>query len=468
MTHMTQPGGVTRRQMLKTVKACAAVTSGSMLSQMLNLRLTSSVMANVPNVTGYKATVCLFLYGGMDTFNLLVPRDNAGHADYSAARGNLAIPQGDLLPITDAGGREFGLHPGVPEMQQMFTDGDLGFVANVGALIKPTTMTTYNNRVDLPLGLFSHNDQQQHWQTSIPQSRTQLSGWAGRMADLLNDQTNSNPSVSMNIALGKLNILQTGDGITPYVIEPSGASQLSLYRYPQWDQSRIFREATDGLLNQSNSNLLNQTHAKTRRNAIDAAVSFAAATDPVELTTPFGNDDLSKQLQMVAKSIASRDVLGQTRQTFFVAMGGWDHHANMLSNTNNMFPVVSAALKSFNDAMKELGVHDDVTLFSATDFGRTLTSNGDGSDHAWGGNTILMGGGIDGGKVHGDYPLSLTNNDLDTGRGRLIPTTSVDELAADLALWFGVPNDDNLETVLPNIRNFYSTGASGGPLGIMA
>ena len=462
------PRGVSRRQVLKTVPACAAVTSGSMLSQMLSLKMTNSVMANVSNVTGYKATVCLFLYGGMDSFNMLIPNDAAGYADYASARGNLAIPQGDLLPITDSTGRAFGLHPAVPELKQLFDDGDLGFVANVGALIEPTDMAQYDNRVRLPLGLFSHNDQQQHWQTSIPQSRTQLTGWAGRMADLLTDATNTNPAVSMNIALGKLNILQTGDGVTPYVIEASGATQLDKYRYPTWNQSRVFKLATDGLLNETYTDLLNQTHVNTRRTAVDAAISFAAATDAVTLNTTFGGDDLSKNLEMVAKSIAARGDLGQTRQTFFVAMGGWDHHDNLLSNTQNMFPVVSAALKSFNEAMIELGVHDDVTLFSATDFGRTLTSNGDGSDHAWGGNSIVMGGGVQGGTIHGDYPTSLISNDLDTGRGRLIPTTSVDELAAELAMWFGVPNDSNLETMLPNIRNFFSSGAAGGPLGFMA
>ena len=459
---------MTRRQVLRAVPACAAVTSGSMLSQLLDLRLTSSVAAGLSGLGGYRATVCLFLYGGMDSFNLLVPRDASGYADYAAARGNLAIPQNDLLPITDAGGRAFGLHPGVQPLQQMFTDGDLGFVANVGALVEPTTLATFQNGAELPLGLFSHNDQQQHWQTSIPQSRSQLSGWAGRMADLLTDSTNSNPAVSMNIALEELNILQTGDGVAPYVVGKAGASQLDRYNIPTWNYSRVFKRATDGLIDQTASDLMNRTHSRTRRTAIDAAVEFAAATDPVTLATPFAGDNLSQHLKMVAKSIAARGTLGQTRQTFFVAMGGWDHHANMISSTGAMLPVVAQALASFNAAMKELGVHDDVTLFTATDFGRTLSSNGDGTDHAWGGNAIVMGGGIDGGRVHGDYPASLTGSGLDTGRGRLIPTTSVDELAADLAMWFGVPNDANLETVLPNIRNFHPAGATAGPLGLFA
>ena len=458
---------LTRRRVLRGVPACAAVTSGSMLSQMLGMRLANSVVASQPGVTGYKAVVCLFLYGGLDSFNLLVPRDAAGYADYAAARGSAALASGDLLPIVDSTGREFGLHPGVPEVKQLFDDGDLGFVANVGSLVEPTDLAGYSTGTPLPLGLFSHSDQQQHWQTSIPQARSQLTGWAGRMADCLTDATNANPSISMNIALDQLNLLQTGDGIAPYVIEKNGATQLERYSIPKWNYSRAFKLATDGLINQTNSNLLNQTHSETRKTAIAAAADFAAATDPVALATPFAGDDLSQKLKMVARTIGARGTLGQTRQNFFVAMGGWDHHADMLTQTAGMLPVVSAALKSFNDAMVELGVHDDVTLFTATDFGRTLTTNGDGTDHAWGGNAIVMGGAVDGGTVHGSYPQSLTASGLDTGRGRLIPTTSVDELAAELAMWFGIPNDASLETVLPNIRNFYGAGASSNPIGFL-
>lgn len=467
------PNAMSRRQMMKTMQGCAALTSASMLSQMLNLKLTRSVMADVDQVGGYKAIVCMFLYGGIDSYHMLVPNDDQGYDDYAAARTNMALAREDLLPITASDGREFGLHPNLADMQELFNGGDLGFVGNIGALIEPTDLQSYRNGISLPLGLFSHNDQQQHWQTSVPQSRSQITGWAGRMADCLTDASNANSSVSMNISLGNLNIMQTGDAVIPYVVGTGGATTLSNYN-DNWEANRMFKRITDGLLEQTYSDLLAKTHATTRRGAIDGAIAFNEATNGVELTTEFPASGIGQQLQMVARSIAARDTLDQSRQIFFVARGGWDHHDNMLNNTSVMFPEIAAAMKAFNAAMIELGVHDDVAFFSASDFGRTLTSNGDGTDHAWGGNALVMGGGIQGGTIHGGpnsggFPDTLAlGNSLDTGRGRLIPTTSVDELAAELALWFGVPNDSNLETILPNIRNFHATGASGGPIGMFS
>ena len=204
------------------------------------------------------------------------------------------------------------------------------------------------------------------------------------------------------------------------------------------------------------------------RGSIDAAVQFNTATENIILTTPFSLTSLSQQLKMVAKTIAAREDLGQTRQVFFVERGGWDHHSNLHNNLNNLLPEVNDALNSFYQATVELGVQNEVTTFSASDFSRTLTSNGSGSDHAWGSNMILMGGSVDGGKIHGQYPFSLApGNELDVGRGRLIPTTSVDEYYAELAMWFGIPNDSTLETILPNIRNFYPSSATDRPIGFM-
>ena len=462
---------MSRRQMLKGMpKACAALTSTGVLSQMLNMRLTNSVMADVSNVQGYKAMVCLFLFGGMDSFHMLVPNDDDGYAGYTAARGNLALAREDLLPVTSADGRAYGLHPGCADMQTLFNDGDLGFVANVGSLVQPTDMATYNARAGLPVGLFSHNDQQQHWQTAVPQSRSQITGWKGRMADVLTDASNSNDAVAMNISISGLNILQSGDNVVPYVVGTSGAKKLAWYDQNNgWTPIKIYTRSIDNMVDRTYSDLMMRTHANVSRTAIDAALEFEAATGGVELQTVFPSSYLGDQLKMIAKTIAASGTLGQQRQSFFAAAGGWDHHDNMLSNTTGMFPMVSQALKAFNDAMVEIGKQDEVLLFSATDFGRTLSSNGDGSDHAWGGNSIVMGGGVQGGKVHGTFPESLApGNDLDTGRGRLIPTTSVDEFSAEMAMWFGVPNDGYLETVLPNIRNFYSSGASAPPIGMFS
>ena len=269
----------------------------------------------------------------------------------------------------------------------------------------------------------------------------------------------------MSISVAGLNVLQTGAGVAPYVVGPRGPRQVIGYGGTS-ALDRAYTSSTDSLLSATYADLLQRTHAHRRRDAIEAADVFAAAVDGVTVATPFPATALGRQLRMVAQSIAARDRLSQRRQVFFVGLGGWDHHDAVLEGTAAMFPDVAASLAAFDAAMRDLGTHDAVTLFTASDFGRTLTSNGDGTDHAWGGNTIVMGGGIAGGRVFGEYPETLAASPLDTGRGRLIPTTSVDELAADLALWFGIPNDDTLETVLPNVRNFYSSSASGSPLGL--
>lgn len=467
-----------RRDVLKAMGGgCAALTSTSLLSTLLNLQLTKSVMADVPSVDGYRGLVCFFLFGGIDAGNILIPNDTTGYADYATVRGNLAIDQGTLLSITDSSGREFGLHPNLSDMKDLYDAGDLAFVANVGSLIEPTDLQQYQNKsVPLPLGLYSHNDQQRHWQTSVPQSRTQITGWAGRMADCLTDASNMNPAVSMNIALNSLNIMQTGVDVIPYIVGNSGATTLSTYGGGN-TQSRILTRVTDSLLDQTYSDLLEKTHAGTRRLAIDGAIEFNNATSAVNLTTVFPTSSIGQQLQMVAKTIGARNTLGQSRQIFFVSRGGWDMHAGLITGQQNLLPEIAAAMKAFNSAMIELGVHNDVVLFSASDFGRTLTSNGQGSDHGWGNNQWVMGGGVSGGDVYGAsrlggepaFPASLApGNPLDTGRGRLVPRTAVDEMVTDLSLWFGVPNDSNLEMILPNIREFYSYGASTPPIGFMS
>lgn len=424
-------------------------------------------MAALTGITGYKALVCVFQRGGNDSFNMLTPYEPGEYADYATVRGSLALPSEALLPISGSDGRRYGIHPGMPEVRDLYQAGKLAFLANVGSLIAPTDRTSYESEEKLPEGLFSHSDQQRHWQTSVPQSRTQITGWAGRMADALTDQVNNNPTISMNLALDGTNILQTGDRVVPYVVRSTGAAELAGYNRTN-TLDRILTRTNDSLLEQTYSDLLKRTHADIRRNSIDAAIEFSQATDAVPLTTPFPATSLGKQLEMVARTIGAREALGQTRQIYFVARGGWDHHDALLSRQAEKLPELSTSLAAFHDATVELGVANDVALFSVSDFGRTLSSNGNGSDHAWGGNHIIMGGDVRGGDVYGAYPESLAlGNPLDVGRGRLIPTTSSDEYSAELALWFGIPNDGTLETVLPNVRNFLASGSPSSPLGFM-
>ena len=287
------------------------------------------------------------------------------------------------------------------------------------------------------------------------------------MADALTDSSNYNPTISMNIALNNLNLFQTGVTVTPYVINEDGATTLSGYQ-GRGNRGRILTNITDSLLNQNYSDPLKMKHAALGASSINAAVDFNFALDTIGMRTQFPATGLGAKLAVVARAIAARQALAQTRQVFFVEMNGWDHHDDLLNQQALMLPELSAALKAFYNATEELGVAGDVTTFTASDFGRTLTSNGAGSDHGWGGNQIIMGGSVAGGQVYGQYPESLAQgNPLDTGRGRLIPTTSVDEYNAELARWFGIPNDSGLEIILPNIRNFYPSGSDEPPIGFM-
>ena len=456
-----------RRNFMQLSGGCATLSSTSLLSTLVNLKLTNTAIANGGDLNGYKSMVCIFLLGGVDSFNVLAPFEDNEYTDYSNARSNLALPKDQLLEVGTTSGRKFGVHPGMPEIRDLYNDNKLAFVANVGSLVEPTTLANYDN-VKKPLGLYSHSDLIRHWQTSVPESRTQVTGWAGRMADMLNDTVNQHPAIGMNISLSGLNTFETGTSIVPYVVQSGGASALSGYGGTGTGLGGMYTRFTDNALSETYGDLLEKSYAGVRRQSIQAAIDFNSSTDAVELNTAFPDSGLGSRLKMIAQAIGARQSLQQSRQIFFVSIGGWDHHDNVIDNQAGMLPMVSQAMKAFYDATVELGVSNEVVTFTASDFGRTLSSNGNGSDHAWGGNQLVMGGGVAGGDVYGSYPTSLAlGNNLDTGRGRLIPTTSVDEYNAELACWFGVQNNSDLQDVLPNIRNFYSETSSQPPVGFM-
>lgn len=459
-----------RRDFLRLSGGCAALSSTSLLSTLVNLKLTNTAAAAAASegdLSGYKALVCIFFLGGYDSYNVLAPYEQNEHDDYVSARTNLALPRADLLEITTRNGRSFGVHPGMTEVRDLYNQRNLAFVSNVGSLVFPTDKNNLAT-VQKPLGLYSHSDLIQHWQTCVPQTRSQVTGWGGRMADMITDTVNQNPSVAMNIALGALNTFETGNTVVPYVVQRTGATVLSGYGSTGTGLNGLYTKFTDDMLSEQYGDLLEKSFSETRRTSIDGAIGFNNATSSVNLNTVFPDTTLAQNLQMVAKTIGARSQLQQSRQIFFVSIGGWDHHDEVLGRQAGMLPMVSQAMKAFYDATVELGVANDVTTFTASDFARTLSSNGNGSDHAWGGNHMVMGGSVAGGNVYGDYPTTLApGNDLDTGRGRLIPTTSVDEYNADLACWFGLPNDNTLEEILPNIRNFYAAGTRDPAVGFM-
>ncbi|MEM9292699.1 MAG: DUF1501 domain-containing protein [Acidobacteriota bacterium] len=462
--------------------SCSAIGATSLFSTLLNLRSANALALETTRAdlsatiaapkalpgSDYKALVCLFLAGGNDSFNMVVPRGTAEHREYSTIRADLALPASSLLPLNGAGtdGREFGLHAGMPEVRSLYDQGDLAFVANVGSLVEPTTKTgIVNGNARLPLGLYSHSDQIMHWQTSLPDQRSGL-GWAGRTADLLRS-SNADDRVSMNLSLSGTNVFQSGSSVVPYAIRPEGNGSIGIRGFGEDDLfGQLQTAAINNMVDEQYQNLFLQTFAQTNRNAIDAHQLFSAAVGSVSpLSTTFDPDPVSQSFRMVARTIAARQSLGVRRQTFFILFGGWDHHDEVLNAQGQMLPVVSKALGSFHGALTELGLLQDVVTFTASDFGRTLSSNGRGSDHAWGGNHIVMGGPVRGGQMYGTYPSLYADNDLDTGRGRLIPTLSCDEYFAELAAWFGV-SDSDLGTVLPNLDRFYSVG-SGAPIGFL-
>lgn len=463
----------TRREFLGAA-CCAAVGYTGLLSTLGSLRLMAAAAnpANGPQtppsraaaVAGdYKALVCLFLNGGNDANNLIVPTGSA-YAAYAAARTNLALPEASLLPIAPrtSDGRSWALHSAVPDLRNLFNSGRAAFLANVGTLVYPTTKAQYAaGSVPLPPQLFSHSDQQVQWQHSVPDKPTQT-GWGGRMADLLS-VLNTSRQISMSISVAGKNTFQVGNQIAPYAIGTGGASTLagntSTPNPTNLDGIR-FRAQKD-IFALSQPNLIETAFGTTSGDAIvsaDLLNTVLSAAPPV--TTPFPNTTAGNQLRMVARLIAASPTLGLKRQVFFVQLGGWDTHAAQIDRANaandthtNLLRQTSEAVNAFNNAMNELAAADQVTLFTASDFGRTYRSNGDGSDHGWGNHQFIVGGAVKGGDIYGRMPNLTVGGPDDTSLGRWIPTVSVDEYAATLATWFGVSATD-LPVVLPNIGRF--------------
>ena len=458
---------MTRRGFLS--HSCSlGIASATVASTMLQLGFARTAAAQA--APGYKALVCILLAGGNDSYNMLVPTDNDQYGEYNSIRADLALPQNELLtlPGTTANGRSYGVHPGMPELQSLFANGDAAMIANVGTLLEAFDAAAVEaGTAKLPLGLYSHADQIAQWQTAVPNGRV-AQGWGGRIADLMQD-VNLQNGVSMNISLSGSNVFQSGNQVGEYSIDSTGDGAPGINAYDDGTEFGAFKKRmVDELLSVQQQHIFRREYSRRLRGAIDAQAVFVDAlqTSP-NLTTEFSPHYFSQALRQIARVIGARDALGATRQTFFVTVGGWDHHDDVLDNQAAMLPAVSQGLQEFRNALVELGVFDEVTTFTTSDFGRTLTSNGKGSDHGWGGHHIVMGGSVNGGSIYGDYPILSATNPLDVGRGIYAPTTSVDEYFAELARWFGVPPSD-LDQVLPNVRNFYSPESGQAPLGFLS
>jgi uncharacterized protein (DUF1501 family) len=435
-----------RRQFLQASGATAALASCP------GMAFAQGIGTSAP-FPDYKALVCIFMFGGNDSYNMLVPRSAAEYNVYATSRQNLAIDQNVLLAINPVtpDGAQYGLHPSMPGLQSLFESNRLAVVSNVGALIEPTTKDQFfNQSVALPPQLFSHNDQQDQWH-SLKGNGQSKTGWAGRVADLIRTNV-AGQQMATNASLFGNSLFQSADATIAYVMGPTGPIQ-----FEGFASEGILLEqrlAFERVINASQSTVYERGFAEIQRRAVSSAelVSNAITGAPV-LTTQFPATQLGNQLRTVAQLIAVRDQLQMQRQVFFVATGGFDTHDNQLQDQPGLLGGISEAMSAFYNASVEIGAADLVTTFTQSDFSRTLTSNGDGSDHAWGGNHLVMGDAVRGRDIYGTFPRLEIDGPDDVTGGRMIPTTSSDQYAATLSQWFGIP-DQELDIVAPNIGNF--------------
>lgn len=444
-----------RRQFLKS--AASLSIAGTAAPFALNLAGIGRAAAQSAN--DYRALVCIFLYGANDHNNTVVAYDTANYNAYKAARSNIALPLTDLTPLTPTtaltgsnAGRQFALPKELASLVPLWDQGKLAILANVGPLITPVTKTQYNNlSAPLPPKLFSHNDQQSVWQASAPEGARL--GWGGRMGDLMASQ-NAAQIFTCNSISGSA-VFLAGQNTVAYQLSSSGSVAIAGIKGPLYG-SNTASTALKKLITTPTSHLFTQDLAETTQRSIDAdaQLSTALASAPdLPLPASQQSNSLAAQLRAVARMIAVRNTLGAKRQVFFVSLGGFDTHDDQLDDQPVLHSLMAGAMTYFQSSIDGLGVANQVTTFTASDFGRTLTSNGDGSDHGWGSHHFIMGGAVKGRNYYGTFPVMGLNNDDEVGSGRLLPSTSVDQFAATLARWFGV-SDTDMRLVLPNIGNF--------------
>jgi uncharacterized protein (DUF1501 family) len=423
----------------------------------LALRPFGLLPAMAQSSANYRALVCVFLFGGNDSNNTVIPMDDASYQAYTSIRGSLALPASELTPtVYSVSNTPFAFHGKLAEVASLFSSKELAVVANTGSLVQPLTRTQYQAaQAPVPLNLFSHADQQLQWQTSIAQGNSPT-GWAGRVADYLASQKINSSNFPAFLSVAGNALEGQGAATQPVALAPGQSLTLKGFNNRASSEARL--NALTTLLTSDNGLALAQAANNTVANSIaDAAALEAALAKATPLKTQFPTSSLGSQLQQVAQIIQVQSYLGISRQIFFASLGGFDTHAGELETHNNLYPQLSQALAAFYAATEELGVADNVTTFTESDFSRTFQpTTSDGSDHAWGSHHLVLGGAVQGGQIYGQFPtFELAGpNDTDT-RGRWIPTTSVDQYGATLCSWFGIPASA-LATVFPNLANFGS------------
>ncbi|MDH4449362.1 MAG: DUF1501 domain-containing protein [Rhodoferax sp.] len=474
-----------RRQFLRRTAQMAL--GGTALPLALNMAAMGEAAAFNAPAGDYKALVCIFLTGGNDYANTLVPFDDANYNLYSTIRGGgagqtaggIALAKSSLAatlltplspPLDSQGqaGRQFALHPSMTALAQLFNTGKMAVQLNVGPLVKPLTRTQYVNAdkrlYPRPRQLFSHNDQQSVWQSSSPEGAK--AGWGGHLGDKALENSLNATSVFTNISVAGNAVYLSGDMALQYQVSTGGAIKIKAATASTALGHAALPAAVYSMLhNQTSAHKLENEYLAITRRALDSETTVSAALAAPAPATVFPADALGKQLQMVARLIQGHTVLGVRRQVYFVSIGGFDLHDNLIRDHGGLLGSVSDAMAAFYNATVAMGLERQVTAFTASDFGRTLTSNGDGSDHGWGGHHFVVGGAVNGQRFYGEAPpINVTDGagspkvyapaeQWHVGQGRLLPRTSVDQYAATLAKWFGV-TDAEMPQVLANINNF--------------
>jgi uncharacterized protein (DUF1501 family) len=435
----------TNRRQFLSLCLKGSVSAAALTSLQLQA-LTGST--NAVELGDYKALVCVYLAGGNDSLNMLVPIEGEQRALYESSRQNLAVASPIALKTNSSFAGGVGLNPALAPMQSVFDSTNLAFVGGVGTLLAPTTLDDYkNNSVTLPEHLFSHNSQQASWMYGREKQITN-NGWAARLLDRLEQQDN----FAANVSLAGTNLWQTGENGSAFSLNKSGISKINATT-----GDKALAEHVDTIMKRlmgSTNHSLSGAYANSFSSAIRNTESMNSALETApNLITSFSDSSLSQQLAAVAKTISVQAKLSTQRQVFFVSMGGFDTHDNQETAHPALLSTLANGLNEFNSAMNELNMADKVTTFTMSEFGRTLTSNGDGTDHGWAGNQIVMGGAVKGGDIYGELLTQHYGGPQDTGRGRLIPSVANEQYFATLAKWFGVPTSE-LGDIFPNLKNF--------------